>query len=101
MVLARTTHDPGLRKSLRAPARRQALAWLKVEQAGGSLDGPAWNQLMPICDRWPRRHSREVFFNDHGSCQSLLSMKTNFCFHWTRSRVVPGIAEAISEPFHL
>jgi AcrR family transcriptional regulator len=39
MVLARTTHDPGLRKSLRASARRQALAWLKVEQADGRLDG--------------------------------------------------------------
>lgn len=31
MVLARTTNDPGLRKSLRASARHQALALLKVE----------------------------------------------------------------------
>jgi AcrR family transcriptional regulator len=31
MVLARTTHDPDLRKSLRASARHQALALLKVE----------------------------------------------------------------------
>ena len=31
MVLARTTNDPGLRKSLRASARYQALALLKVE----------------------------------------------------------------------
>jgi TetR/AcrR family transcriptional repressor of nem operon len=28
MVLARTTDDPGLRQSLRAAARREALAWL-------------------------------------------------------------------------
>ncbi|MGN6234875.1 TetR/AcrR family transcriptional regulator [Dyella sp.] len=31
MVLARTTNDPGLRKSLRASARHQALALLKVD----------------------------------------------------------------------
>lgn len=31
MVLARTTNDPGLRKSLRASARHQALALLQVE----------------------------------------------------------------------
>jgi AcrR family transcriptional regulator len=31
MVLARTTNDPGLRKSLRASARHQALALLKAE----------------------------------------------------------------------
>jgi len=88
MVLART----GLRKSLRASARRQALAGLKVEQAGGRPDAPAWNLLMPICDRWLRCHSREVFFNDYGSCQSSLSIKINFCFHLTGPRVVPGIA---------
>lgn len=31
MVLARTTNDPGLRKSLRASARHQALALLRVD----------------------------------------------------------------------
>lgn len=31
MVLARTTNDPGLRKSLRASARHQALALLKAD----------------------------------------------------------------------
>lgn len=31
MVLARTTNDPGLRKSLRASARHQALALLKMD----------------------------------------------------------------------
>lgn len=31
MVLARTTNDPGLRKSLRASARHQAPALLKVD----------------------------------------------------------------------
>lgn len=36
MVLARTTNDPVLRKSLRASARQQALALLKVKQEGGA-----------------------------------------------------------------
>jgi AcrR family transcriptional regulator len=42
--------------------------------------------------RDPRRHSCEVLFNDHRPCQPMLSIKINFRFHWTRLRIVPGIA---------
>jgi hypothetical protein len=40
-------------------------------------------------------------FNSHRDVQALLSMQRNSSFQWARTRIVPDIAWATTEPYHV
>ncbi len=58
MVLARTTHDPLLRKSLRAAARGQALAMLEVSDHAAESGSPLKSRQQPVEQAGPSRFPR-------------------------------------------